>query len=232
MPFNHIMKPVIELRNVSKIYCSTGVPVHALKDASLKINKKDSMSIMGPSGSGKSTMLHIVGCLDRPTKGKVFINGRDVSKLDENEIAKIRRDTIGFIFQFFNLIPNFTAKKNVELPMIFSNKSQREKRAEELLKSVGLGQRINHYPSQMSGGEIQRVSIARALANEPDIILADEPTGNLDSKSGKEILNILKKLNKERGITLVIITHDKNIASYSKKIIYLKDGQIIKRGTK
>jgi putative ABC transport system ATP-binding protein len=224
------MKPVIELRDVSKIYCTTGVPVHALKDVDMKINKKESMSIMGPSGSGKSTMLHIIGCLDRPTHGKVFINGKDVSRLDENEIARIRRKTIGFVFQFFNLIPNFTARKNVELPMIFSKFPRREKRAEELLNAVGLGNRINHYPSQLSGGEIQRVSIARALANEPDIILADEPTGNLDSKSGKEILNILKKLNKESGITLVTITHDKNIASYSRKIIYLKDGQIIKRG--
>jgi putative ABC transport system ATP-binding protein len=175
-------------------------------------------------------MLHIIGCLDRPTHGKVFINGRDVSKLDENEIARIRRKTIGFVFQFFNLIPNFTAKKNVELPMIFSKFPNREKRAKELLEAVGLGHRIDHYPSQLSGGEIQRVSIARSLANEPDIILADEPTGNLDSKSGREILEILKKLNKERGITLVTITHDRNIASYSRKIIYLKDGKIIKRG--
>ena len=224
------MRPVIELKNVSKIYCKTGVPVHALENVSLKIEKKDSISIMGPSGSGKSTMLHIIGCLDRPTHGKVLINDRDVSKLDENEIARIRRKTIGFIFQFFNLIPNFTARKNVELPMIFSKFPNREKRAKELLEAVGLGQRIDHYPSQLSGGEIQRVSIARSLANEPDIILADEPTGNLDSKSGREILDILKKLNKERGITLVTITHDRNIASYSRKIIYLKDGQIIKRG--
>lgn len=224
------MPVVIELRNVSKIYCTTGVPVHALKNASLEIGKKDSLSIMGPSGSGKSTMLHIIGCLDKPTKGKVFINGKDISRLDENQIAAIRRKTIGFIFQFFNLIPNFTAKKNVELPMIFSKHPNREKRAEELLKSVGLGNRIKHYPSQLSGGEIQRVSIARALANEPDIILADEPTGNLDSKSGGEILDILKDLNKNKGITLVTITHDRNIAKYSKKIIYLKDGQIIKRG--
>jgi putative ABC transport system ATP-binding protein len=224
------MKPVIELKNVSKIYCTTGIPVHALDNVSLKIGKKESISIMGPSGSGKSTMLHIIGCLDRPTHGKVFINGRDVSKLDENEIARIRRKTIGFVFQFFNLIPNFTAKKNVELPMIFSKFPNREKRAKELLEAVGLGHRIDHYPSQLSGGEIQRVSIARSLANEPDIILADEPTGNLDSKSGREILEILKKLNKERGITLVTITHDRNIASYSRKIIYLKDGKIIKRG--
>jgi putative ABC transport system ATP-binding protein len=226
------MRPVIELKNVSKIYCTTGVPVHALENVSLKINKKESIAIMGPSGSGKSTMLHIIGCLDKPTHGKVFINGKDTSKLDENEIARIRRKTVGFIFQFFNLIPNFTALKNVELPMIFSKFPNKEKRAEELLEAVGLGNRINHYPSQLSGGETQRVSIARSMANEPDIILADEPTGNLDSKSGREILEILKKLNKEKGITLLTITHDRNIASYSRKIIYLKDGQIIKRGKK
>lgn len=226
------MRPIIELSNVSKIYRKGEVPVHALKNVTLKINKKDSIAIMGPSGSGKSTLLHIVGVLDRPTRGKVFIKGKDVSKINDNEIAKIRRETIGFVFQFFNLIPNFTALKNVELPMIFSNFPNREKRAKELLRAVGLGKRINHYPSQLSGGETQRVSIARAMANKPDIILADEPTGNLDSKSGREVLQILKKLNKERHVTLVMITHDKDIASYAKNKIYLRDGEIIKRGRK
>ena len=225
-----MMKPVIELKNVSKIYCKTGVPVNALKKINLKINKKESIAIMGPSGSGKSTMLHMIGCLDKPTSGKILINGQDISKLNDNDVARIRRKTIGFIFQFFNLIPNFTALKNVELPMIFSNYPYREKRAKELLKAVGLENRIDHYPSQLSGGEIQRVSIARAMANEPDIILADEPTGNLDSKSGKDILNILKNLNKERGVTLVIVTHDKNIASHFREMVYIKDGEIIKRG--
>ena len=163
------MRPVIELRNVSKTYCKTGVPVNALKKTNLKINKEESIAIMGPSGSGKSTMLHMIGCLDKPTSGKVLINGMDISKMGDNDIARIRRKTIGFIFQFFNLIPNFTAVKNVELPMIFSKFPDREKRAKELLESVGLGHRINHYPSQMSGGEIQRVSIARAMSNEPDM---------------------------------------------------------------
>jgi putative ABC transport system ATP-binding protein len=226
------MKPIIELSGVSKIYRKGEGPVHALKNVDLKINKKDSIAVMGPSGSGKSTLLNIIGCLDRPTHGKIFANGKDVSKLNENEIAKIRRKTIGFVFQFFNLIPNFTALKNVELPMIFSKFPNREKRAKELLKAVGLGHRINHYPSQLSGGETQRVAIARAMANKPDIILADEPTGNLDSKSGKEILQILKKLNRERNVTLVMVTHDRNIASYAKNKIYLKDGEIIKRGRK
>ncbi|MFH1506164.1 MAG: ABC transporter ATP-binding protein [archaeon] len=227
-----MMKPVLELRNVSKTYCKTGLPVHALKKTNLKINRKEFISIMGPSGSGKSTMLHMIGCLDRPTTGSIMVNGSDISKLDDNEVARIRRKTIGFIFQFFNLIPNFTAVKNVELPMIFSNYPDREKRAEELLKTVGLGQRLGHYPSQLSGGEIQRVSVARAMANNPDIILADEPTGNLDSQSGAEVLDLLKKLNKERGVTLVMVTHDKKIAMQAKKLIYLKDGQIIKRGVK
>ena len=226
------MRLVIELRNVSKIYRTTGVPVNALKDVSLKINKKELIAIMGPSGSGKSTLLHMIGCLDRPTHGKVFIDCKDISKLNDNELAIIRGKKIGFVFQFFNLIPNFTALKNVELPMIFTKFPKREERAKELLRAVGLGERINHYPSQLSGGETQRVSIARSMANNPDIILADEPTGNLDSKSGKEILELLKKLNKESGVTVITVTHDKSIASCSKRIIYLKDGQIIKRGRK
>jgi len=224
------MRPVVELSNVSKIYRQREIPVHALTNVSLKIKKKDSIVIMGPSGSGKSTLLHMIGCLDRPTSGKIYVNGKDVSKLDDNEIARIRRKTIGFIFQFFNLIPNFTALRNVELPMIFSAFPNREERAKKLLELVGLGKRMHHYPSQLSGGETQRVAIARAMANDPDIILADEPTGNLDSKSGKEVLDVLKELNKKRGLTLIIVTHDRNIASYCKKKIYLKDGQIFKGG--
>jgi len=223
------MKPIIELSNVSKTYHKTGVPVNALKNVSFKIDKKELVAIMGPSGSGKSTLLHMIGCLDRPTHGKVLIDGKDVSKLNDNELAVIRGKKIGFVFQFFNLIPNFTALKNVELPMIFSHIPNREKKSKELLKAVGLGDRINHFPSQLSGGETQRVSIARAMANSPDVILADEPTGNLDSKSGKEVMSLLKKLNKEQGLTLILVTHDKSIASYARKRIYLKDGKIIKR---
>lgn len=226
------MKPILELKNVSKIYQKGEIPVHALTDVSLKIKKGDSIAIMGPSGSGKSTLLHMIGVLDSPTHGKVYVNGRDVSKIDDNQKAKIRRKTIGFIFQFFNLIPNFTAVKNVELPMIFSNHPNKEKRAQNLLKIVGLGKRTHHFPSQLSGGETQRVAIARAMANNPDIIMADEPTGNLDSKSGDEVMKILRKLNKEKGVTLVMVTHDRDVAKYCKKIIYLRDGQIIKRGKK
>lgn len=222
------MKPIIELRKVSKIYSTDGVPVNALKDVNLEVNKKELMAVMGPSGSGKSTLLHIMGCLDRPTHGKVLIEGKDVSHLSDNDLAKIRRQKIGFVFQFFNLIPNFTALKNVELPMVFSNMPNREKRAKELLRIVGLEKRMIHYPSQLSGGETQRVAIARALANKPEVILADEPTGNLDTKSGKEILNLLVKLNKTQNLTLILVTHESYIASYAKKRIYIKDGQIIK----
>jgi putative ABC transport system ATP-binding protein len=175
-------------------------------------------------------MLHMLGCLDRPTKGKVIIDGIDVSKLSDDELAKIRREKIGFIFQFFYLIPSLTAIKNVELPMTFvgEDAKQREERARTLLKMVGLENRIYHKPSQLSGGESQRVAIARALANRPQIILADEPTGNLDSKSGKEIMDILMKLNREERVTLIIVTHDSTIARCTKRIINLRDGKIIK----
>jgi len=223
------LKSIIELRKVHKIYKTDGVPVYALKNINLKIRRGDSLSIMGPSGSGKSTLLHIIGCLDRPTHGKVFVGGRNISDLNDNELARIRRQEIGFVFQFFNLIPSFTALKNVELPMIFAKVPNRKERAKRLLEMVGLEKRTQHYPSQLSGGETQRVAIARALANEPEVILADEPTGNLDSKSGKVILEILKKLNKEQKLTLIVVTHEKFIATYTRQDIYLKDGEIIKR---
>ncbi len=222
------MESVVELKNVEKEYIMGEVKIKAINGVSLKIRKSENVAIMGPSGSGKSTMLHLIGCLDRPTKGKIFIDGKNVSNLSGNELAKIRREKIGFIFQFFNLIPTFTALGNVELPMIFSKKQNRKERAKELLKAVGLGHRLYHYPSQLSGGETQRVAIARALANDPEIILADEPTGNLDSKSGKEIMDILVKLNKERGTTLLIVTHDNSIAKHAKRIIKLKDGKIVR----
>ena len=223
------MENVLELRDVCKYYGKGEFQVKAVCDVNLKIKKGESVAIMGPSGSGKSTMLHIIGCLDRPTRGKIIIDGKEVSNLSDNELAKIRREKIGFIFQFFNLIPSFTALENVELPMIFSKAPNRKKRAEELLKSVGLIQRSSHHPNQLSGGEIQRVSIARALANNPSIVLADEPTGNLDSKSGKEIMDILVKLNKEKGVTLLIITHDISIAKYARRLIKLRDGKIIEK---
>lgn len=221
------MKPIIELDQVNKTYKMGEVEVKALNNVDLKISKKDFVAIMGPSGSGKSTLLNMIGCLDRPSSGKVFLGGIDISKLNDSELARIRGKKIGFIFQFFNLYPSLTAQGNVELPMMIveENKKTREKKALELLKSVGLDKRAGHLPSQLSGGERQRVAIARALANDPSLLLADEPTGNLDSKSGKEIMNSFTELNKE-GRTIVVVTHDQQIASHAKTIIKIKDGRI------
>jgi putative ABC transport system ATP-binding protein len=224
------MQHLVELHNISKIYRMEDVEVPALKNINLKFDKGETLAIMGPSGCGKSTLLHILGCLDRPTKGKLLIEGKDVSQLGDNDLAKIRGKKIGFVFQFFYLIPTFSALRNVMLPMSFSDssKTEKENRAKELLKMVGMEKREDHFPSQLSGGERQRVAIARAMINKPGIILADEPTGNLDSKTGNEIMDILLRLNKEEKVTLVLVTHDKYIASHAKKIIYMKDGEIIK----
>jgi putative ABC transport system ATP-binding protein len=223
------MKTLIELKKVNKVYQMGKVQIRALNNVNLRINKKEFTAIMGPSGSGKSTLLNMIGLLDRPTSGKVFLDGVETSKLADDELARIRNRKIGFVFQFFNLLPNLTALKNVELPMIFAGieQNRREKKAKELLKMVGLRKRISHKPTELSGGEIQRVAIARAMANNPEIILADEPTGNLDSKSGKEVMKVLAKLNKERKVTLVIVTHEKYIAEYAKRIIRIVDGRIV-----
>jgi putative ABC transport system ATP-binding protein len=224
------MKPVVELKQVSKIYKMDEVEVKALDGIDMKVEKGDFVAIIGPSGSGKSTLLHMIGLLDRPTDGKVFLDGIDISKLNDNELARLRGNKIGFVFQFFNLYPILTALENIELPMIISekNKTERRKRALELLKIVGLEKRAEHLPSQLSGGERQRVAIARALANNPSLILADEPTGNLDSKAGKEIIELLDKLQEKEGKTIIMVTHDVNIAKYAERLIYLKDGKIIK----
>jgi putative ABC transport system ATP-binding protein len=224
------MKTLIELKNVSKVYKMEEVEVPALKGINMKIKRGEFVSVIGPSGSGKSTLLHIIGCLDRPTKGEVILDGIDVSKLSDNELSRIRAKKIGFVFQFFNLYPTLTALENVELPMMIveKDKSERKKRARELLKIVGLEKRAEHLPSQLSGGERQRVAIARALANDPPLILADEPTGNLDSKSGKEIVSLLKKLQEEKGKTIVMVTHALDIAKFADRLIYLKDGEIIR----
>ena len=221
---------LIKLKEVSKIYGKEMAEVRALQDVSVEINKGEFVAIMGPSGSGKSTFMNIVGCLDIPNKGRIFLENRNISLLEESELAQIRGKKIGFVFQQFNLIPTFNALENVMLPMIFQNipKKVREKRALDLLNQVGLKKRIKHLPSELSGGEQQRIAIARALANDPEIILADEPTGNLDSKTGKEIIIILKELNK-KGKTIIVVTHDTDIAKCAKKIIKLKDGRIIKK---
>ncbi|HLD49336.1 MAG TPA: ABC transporter ATP-binding protein [archaeon] len=224
------MSHLIELKSVEKTYEMDEVGLQVLKDINMNVDKGECIAIMGPSGSGKSTMLHMIGCLDRPTKGEVIIDGKDVSRLSDSELAKIRREKIGFVFQSFHLIPSMSALDNVLLPMSFKKTfvgNEEKKRAEKLLDLVGLKKRKDHRPAQLSGGERQRVAIARALANEPEILLADEPTGNLDSQSGKEIIDLLVNLNKE-GTTLVLITHDQNIAKYAEKIVRIKDGKIEK----
>jgi len=219
---------VIELQNVKKIYKMDGVETHALRGVDLKIKKQEFIAIMGPSGSGKSTLLHMVGALDTPTYGKIILDGVDISILKESELARLRGKKIGFIFQFFNLHPTLTALENVELPMIITevDKVKRRKKAWELLRAVGLEQRADHLPSQLSGGEHQRVAIARALANDPEIILADEPTGNLDTKTEADIMKFLLKLQKERQMTVAVITHEMEIAKYAERIIHLIDGKI------
>jgi putative ABC transport system ATP-binding protein len=224
---------LIELKDIRKVYQMDEVEVQALKNVDLKINKKDFVAIMGPSGSGKSTLLHMIGCLDRPSSGKIFLNEIDISKLNDSELARLRGKEIGFVFQTFNLYPTLTALENVELPMMIieKNKKERKQRALELLKMVGLEVRAQHLPSQLSGGERQRIAIARALANDPNLILADEPTGNLDSISGTEIMKIFVKLN-ESGKTVVVITHDQIIASHAKNIVKIKDGEIIRSDKK
>lgn len=223
-------EPLLKLKDVWKIYELGKVELLALKEVSLEVSRGDFLIIMGPSGSGKSTLLHMVGCLDYPTRGEIFLDGKNISKLSENELAQLRGKKIGFVFQQFNLIPNLSALENVILPMIFQGVSAggREKRGKEILASLGLGKRLFHKPSELSGGERQRVAIARALANDPDIIVADEPTGNLDSKTGKMIMEILVELHQKQGKTIIVVTHDPNIAGYSKNIISIIDGQIVK----
>jgi len=222
------MNEIIELKGVTKIYKMDKVLVPALRGINLKIRKGEFVSIMGPSGSGKTTLMNLIGCLDRPTEGEIYIANKNVAKLGDDELAKLRREKIGFVFQQFNLIPRLTALENVELPMWFAglSKKKRRERAIELLKLVGLEKRIHHKPAELSGGERQRVSIARALANNPEIILADEPTGNLDTKTGKEIIEILKDLNKQ-GKTIVLVTHDETFAKEAERIIKIRDGRLL-----
>jgi len=221
---------LIKLENVWKTYRpSESVEVHAVRGVSLTIKDGEFVAIVGASGSGKSTLMHLMGCLDIPTKGRILLDGKDISKMDPSELARIRGKVIGFVFQNYNLIPSLTALQNVELPMIFQGVEKRKmrERAVSLLQMLGLGDRMGHLPNQLSGGQQQRVAIARALANNPKMILADEPTGNLDSKSGKEVLDLLVGLNK-KGKTLVVVTHDKSIAKKAKRIVKIKDGRIVK----
>lgn len=219
---------MIELINVTKVYKTGRFEVIALNNVSMKIEDGEFIAIMGPSGSGKTTLLNLIGCLDKPTKGKIIIDGIDTSQLTDKQLTEFRRDKIGFIFQQYYLIPTLTALENVELPMIFKGipRSERIRRAKELLSLVGLEREMNRMPNELSGGQQQRVAIARALANNPSILLCDEPTGNLDRKSGKVVMDLIKKLNEERGVTVVLVTHDADVARYAERVVRIVDGRI------
>lgn len=216
---------IIEARDIHKEYRMGTQTVHALRGVSFEIKKNEYVAIMGPSGSGKSTMMNIIGCLDTPSKGDYILNGHDVKKLSDNQLAEVRNREIGFVFQTFNLLPRSTALANVELPLIYSGvrSADRKKRAVEVLEKVGLGDRMDHKPNELSGGQRQRVAIARALVNNPSILLADEPTGNLDSKTGQEIMELFEDLYKA-GNTIILVTHEEDIAAHARRIIRLRDG--------
>ena len=222
------MEKIIELKNASRYYEMGDNIVKALDGVDIEVEKGDFVAIMGPSGSGKSTAMNLIGSLDLPTSGSVHLEDSDVSYLEESELSQLRGKKIGFIFQSFNLIPNLTAKENIMLPMMFqaTDSQERERKAESLLKMVDLGDRMEHYPNQLSGGQQQRVAIARSLANDPEVILADEPTGNLDTKTGEKVMSFLEKLNK-KGKTIIMVTHDQGLAKqYAKTIYQLKDGKV------
>lgn len=219
---------MIKIKNLKKVYKTGNICVEALKDINLQIGEKEFVSIMGPSGSGKSTLMNILGCLDKPTQGIYELDGESVQDMNGNQLAVVRNKKIGFIFQSFNLIPRISALKNVELPMIYAgaSASERKEKAIEALKKVGLQERMNHNPNELSGGQRQRVAIARSLVNNPSVIFADEPTGNLDTKSGNEIMGIFQQLNRE-GVTIIMVTHELNIAQHTKRMIVCRDGEII-----
>jgi putative ABC transport system ATP-binding protein len=221
------MAPIVEAVNLKKTYMLGKIPVEALRGVNLRVESGDFLAVLGPSGSGKSTLLNLVGALDKPTAGTLLIDGVDVSKLNDNQLSDLRR-RVGFVFQFFNLIPRFTAKDNVELSLSIADvsKAERKKRAEELLETVGLKDRINHKPAELSGGQQQRVAIARALANNPRFLLLDEPTGNIDSKTAREILRLVKRLNTEKGVTIIMVTHDQHLAREAKRTVQMFDGVI------
>jgi putative ABC transport system ATP-binding protein len=216
---------VIKVQNITKTYQMGEIEVHALRGVSFEIQRGEILSIMGPSGSGKSTLMNILGCLDRPTLGDYKLDGEEVSKLSDDQLATVRNRKVGFVFQTFNLLARTTALANVELPLRYSGVTTgRKERSRQALESVGLGDRMTHRPNELSGGQQQRVAIARALVNDPAIIMADEPTGNLDSKSGKEIIELILSLNHERGTTVIIVTHDPEIAALTQRVIHLRDG--------
>jgi putative ABC transport system ATP-binding protein len=221
---------VISVRDLKKIYVVGDIEVRALRGVSLDVEEGEFLSVTGPSGSGKSTFMHILGCLDRPTSGQYFLDGHDVSRLSRNELARIRNHQIGFVFQGFNLLSRTSALENVELPLLYNSGaakgSERRRRAVDALKMVGLAERSHHFPNQLSGGQQQRVAIARALINNPSILLADEPTGNLDTRTSIDVMDVFQKLNRDRGITVLLITHERDIAEYGTRIVAFRDGHI------
>ena len=220
---------IIKLEDVWKVYHMGEVEVPALRGLNLEVYPGEFVAIMGPSGSGKSTAMNMIGCLDVPTRGHIFLEGQDISRLHESDLAQIRGKKIGFIFQTFNLMPGLTALENVMLPMTFQGipRHEREMRAEKLLNLVGLSDRINHKPTELSGGQQQRVAIARSLANDPEVILADEPTGNLDTKTGREVMEMLSNLHREEKKVIIMVTHDQDISQYAERILHLRDGRIV-----
>jgi putative ABC transport system ATP-binding protein len=222
------MEKIIRVENLNKTYMLGNVPVEILKEINFTINRGEFITIMGPSGSGKSTLLYLLGGLDKPTSGKIFINDQDISTLTDEEQSVLRRREIGFVFQFYNLVPNLTIEDNVMLPVLLDGKKIKDYRhkLDEILETVGLSDRINHTPRELSGGQQQRVAIARALINEPDIILADEPTGNLDSKSSEEVMKLLQRINKEKKKTILQVSHSQETAKYSDRIINVRDGKV------
>ena len=220
---------VVETVDLCKVYRMGLTEIHALKNVNLKVYRREMVAIVGPSGSGKTTLLNLIGTLDKPTSGKIYIDGEDITIKSEKELTLLRRKKIGFVFQFYNLIPVLTAYENVELPLLISGvpKKEREKRVRRLLEMVGLEDRMNHRPDELSGGEQQRVAIARALVNNPSIILADEPTGDLDTETGLMVVQLMRKLAKEENSTVIMVTHDPQISEIADRIIYLRDGKII-----